>query len=177
MRRLNLVAVISLIFLISFSGAVFADDEQSKLDEEAFLDKLQQIDVQANRIEHYAGELDSYVRSPLGYSWETHVSKWNRIANRLNEMARVVEDLEDIEGLNEWHEQLIRRIKARMVAMSDQTNDAIDLIERDRRQVEFGGDPYKARVAAVHVFADNIDRLADYGKTRWELTAMEEDIS
>lgn len=140
-------------------------------DKAEFLGILRQLDVKASQIESYAGELDTYIRitKPMMYDWKSHAQQWNRIEEQLEGMTNLSDDLDDLKGLNKWQKELVKELRASIQAMAAQTNDALKFLEKVESEVQLHDPEYKARISVVHIFADDIDRMVDYGKTRFEL--------
>lgn len=160
------------IFLLStvVTAGSFPAVEKNK-DEAEFLDILRQLDVKASQIERYARELDTYIRTAesMMYDWKSHTQQWNRIEEQLEGMTDLSDDLDELKGLNKWQKELVKELRASIAAMTDQANDALKFLEKVQSEVQFANPEYKARVSAIHAFADDIDRMVDYGKTRWEM--------
>jgi len=166
---------ISFVLAVFFMTAVLAGavNGKDKSDEAMFLDLVRHMDQNAREIEQKAENLDEYIRTPVVNSWEAHSAEWALVVSKLEEMAELVSDLRAIEGMNDWQKQLAKRINSRVAAMADQADDAVNILEKEREKIKLQHRDYTVRVAALHVYADTIDRLADYGKTRCELERLE----
>lgn len=167
----QLLSLMVLVTLFFWTAHLHADGTQNE-----YVLLLNKVDYAAARIDSHATELDALVRRPGSVTWQTHSLEWTQISEQLKEMTGLMDRFRGLAAVEKWQKELGRRIVARIAAMVKNTNDAIALLNQDKTKVEFGTPEYKARVAAVHTFADNIDRLADYGRTRYEIEILETEM-
>jgi hypothetical protein len=134
-----------------------------------FLNHIREMDDLANRVELSAAQLDSFIRNPTLFTQESHENEWRYITDDLKGMAEHANTIAELDGLEGWQEELAREIVSYTAAMAEQAEMAVKFVMGTESMVKYNNSDYKARVAPVHTYADRIDNLVIYGKTRWEL--------
>jgi hypothetical protein len=174
-RELFCFSLLTALTFFLGTGYLYANPDTSQ-DQQQFAQLLHEVDHLTDRIDSHASELDAFVRSPGSVSWQTHAQEWRQISEHLKEMTEVMDKLQALNNLQPWQENLAGRVTARIAAMIDGANKALGVLNKDRDAVEFAKPEYRARVALVHDFADNLDRLADYGRTRYEIEILKTEL-
>lgn len=167
-----------LLFALTFiAGVVLAGPTHSysktadEDDNKEFLNYLRELDMVSNQIERGAVELDTFIRRHTEFTWESHAAEWRYITDDLEKMTGYVEKLRNLKDAEVWQKTLIKEIATATAALTDQADKILDDLE-EQSKMEFAQNEYKARVAAVHTYADRIDDFAKYGKIRCELEGM-----
>lgn len=157
-----LISAVIILFAASFS---FAADE----DMMAFTKNMRQMDNIADQIEMVASELDSKIRNPNEwYTKQSHETEWAYLVDDMEMMTKHANALKKMDGLKDWQKTLVDKMTSLTAAMTQQVNDATKFLKDVQSIAQFNSDEYKARVAALHTYADRINSLANYGKTRCE---------
>lgn len=108
-------------------------------------------------------------------SWESHIHYLNTLRQGVNDMGRMLAKLEEMKPLaSEVQQMAIERARPHLVALADETREAINLVQAERwniRQPE-----YAATVADLSLHADGlyqtVDTIVDYHNANDRLQSL-----
>jgi len=138
-------------------------------------DHLSVFEQQAAQVSRDAETLLSLARN-RHISWESHTYYLNTLRHRINEMGRMLAELEEMKPRAcEVERTAIEQARPHLVALAHETGDAMNLARegsRNLRQAE-----YKETVADVSLHADGLyqalDTIVDYHNANDRLQSLE----
>lgn len=141
---------------------------------------LKDISVAAYQTSVHAGRLESFVRFPNLYSWQTHASELTHIKDLVNSKGQTLERLKELRGQAlPWQQRAVDRIQPLLASLADETKNAIQHINENRRWLF--SPTYKEMVSNMYVQADEVrDYIAvklDYAEAKEKLREVEDEAA
>jgi hypothetical protein len=178
MKRRILVAALAVAAMLAVPGAVSADANNSNRDDSKMSQvaiHLSAFDQQAYRVSRGADTLLLQTRDQQT-SWESHIYYLNTLRKGINDMGRMLAELEELKPqASEEQQMAIERARPNLVALADKTEKAINLVNTERwnvRQPE-----YEATIAELSQHADRlyqtVDSIVDYHNAKDRLQGLE----
>lgn len=108
-------------------------------------------------------------------SWESHVYYLNTLGKGINDMGRILAELEEMKSqASEVQQMAIERARPHLVALADKTGEAINLVNAERWNVR--RPEYEATVTDLSEHADSlyqtVDSIVDYHNAKDRLQRL-----
>jgi hypothetical protein len=161
--------------LISFySGSLVAEDMS---DEQKLNQQLRKLEIANRQIVDHAAELNRAVGRP-GMSWQSHGFELNLIKQRINDIGKMIPELQSHTAIPDWQKDLIDQISAFVKVMSEHTEKAIKFVSEHQHAEELVlRKGYVLRVEGIYQVARHVDNLVEYADTRMTMKDLEERIT
>ena len=138
---------------------------------------LSQAKNLATQAEEHADTLKSYTTS--GLSWESHASQLSAMREHVNDLGKVVSQLNDAraEG-SPWQQEAIDRINPLLREMADHLTATINHLNDHKNQLQMQA--YRDYTSANYDLASRtatvISDLVEYGKAKSKATSLEQKL-
>jgi len=173
-----LIASWVVVAMLSVPTALFADTNNSNRDAakaSQVADHLSTLEQQAARVSRDADTLLSLTRNHQT-SWESHTYYLNNLRHGINDMGRMLAELEKMKPQAcEVEQTAIERARPHLVALAHETGEAINLVRPGRRHLRQA--EYKETLADVSLHADGlyqvVDTIVDYHNADDRLQKLE----
>ncbi len=173
-----LLALCALAAMLSLPAVLSADTNNSTRDAE----KVSQVAAHLSKFEQQALEVSREADTLLCHtrdqqtSWENHVRYLNTLRQGINDMGRMLAQLEEMKPqANEGQQMAIEKARPHLVALADKTEEAINLVQAERWNVR--QPKYEATVTELSEHADGlyqtVDRIVDYHNAKDRLQSLE----
>ncbi len=177
MKRRIVIVSWAVAAMLSVPAVLSADTNNSTRDDAKIsqvTEHLSALRQQAYEVSRNADTLLCQTRDQQT-SWESHIYYLNTLATGINDMGRVLAELEGMKPqASEVQQMAIEQARPYLVALADQTEEAINLANVERwnvRQPE-----YEATVADLSEHADSlyqtVDSLVDYHNAKDRLQRL-----
>jgi len=137
-------------------------------------DQLADFKSKASRLSQEADALQSHVRQRL--TWQSQSSRLGTIADHVNQMGKSLAELEAMKPMATDNQQMaIEHSRDHLVAISEHTTRAIELIKDNRHNVQFTeyGDTVNDLQAHAEVLHTKLDTILDFENARLRMEALE----
>lgn len=137
---------------------------------------LKEISAAAFQTSVHAGRLESFVRHPTLYRWQTHASELTHAKELINSKGKALERLKELrsEALP-WQQRAIDRIHPLLASLAEETTKAIQHLNENRNWLH--SPDYKEMLANMYIHADEVrDYIAvklDYAEAKSKLAEVE----
>jgi hypothetical protein len=124
-----------------------------------------------------ADELEALTRSNV--SWESHAAMLDTMKDDVNDLARIVEQLNAARSsASPWQQQAIDRMIPLMKELAANTTAAINHLRENQIRPTSGSytEYLKANRETAHELADMISSFVQYGQTRAKLEKLEQKL-
>jgi uncharacterized surface protein with fasciclin (FAS1) repeats len=140
-------------------------------------DMLAQFESRAIETRRDAATLESKRRSP-GLSWETHSSKLSIMKDHINDMGKMLAELEGMKPkATLFQEKVIEATRPHLEDMAQRVEKAINWLNEDRRSTVKA--EYKDNLHGIWVSSDrlykDVDTIIDYHEARMRLHELAEE--
>ncbi len=127
---------------------------------------LAQAGIEASELAKDADETESLIRSDV--SWQTHADMLNRVKEHVNNMARIIQNLESNRSSgSELQEQAVDRILPLLKELAANTTAAINYLNQNKTRPL--GEPYtqylKDNADTAHELSSTVSSLYEYEKS------------
>ena len=160
----------SLILTLGFFSTSLNAEPNSTQDE--IMRQLRRVEILSVQISDHAGELKSMITRPY-LSISTQEWELTQAADRAETIGKDIPKLQAMSDKADWQKDTIDRIAAYTKAMASEIDSAIRYVQKNQNEPALRADPYRKRVNAIKDFADEIESLVDYAKTRQNLAHFE----
>lgn len=175
-RKIILIASCAIAAMLLVPAVVSADTNNSTRDAKVsqVADHLSTFEQQAAKVSRAADTLLLFTRDQQ-ISWESHIYHLNNLRNGVNDMGRLLAELEEMKPqASEGQQMAIERARPHLVALAHETGEAINMVNAERwniRQPE-----YKGTVADLSQHADGlyqtVDTIVDYHNANDRLKSL-----
>ncbi|HTF65399.1 MAG TPA: hypothetical protein VK638_22215 [Edaphobacter sp.] len=139
--------------------------------------QLDAAKVQASDLARDADEMTALLRNDS--SWQSHADTLNRIAKHVNNMGKILEQLQsERDQASPWQQQAIDRMVPLLKEIANNTTAAIEHLNKNQlRPVSGDYKNYLQQNADTsHELADMISAFEKYGRTRAKLEELQDKI-
>jgi hypothetical protein len=177
-RKRILVASWAVAAMLLVPAVLSADTNNSTRDAA----KVSQVAVHLSTFEQQAAETSRDAATLLSLtrnhrtSWESHTSYLRILREGVNDMGRMLAELEEMKPQASEVQQLaIEKARPHLVALAGETGEAINLVRPGRRNLS--QPEYKETVADLSLHADGlyqtVDTIVDYHNANDRLQSLE----
>ena len=137
---------------------------------------LKDISAAAFQTTVHAGRLESFVRMPGLYKWQTHASELNHAKELINSKGRTLERPKELRSeVLPWQQRAIGRIHPLLATLAEETNKAIQHTSENCNWLH--APAYKQAISNIYIHADEVrDSVAvklDYAEAKAKLDEVE----
>jgi hypothetical protein len=177
-RTIILVASCAVAAMLLVPTVLSADTNKSTRDAakvSQVVDHLSTFEQQASQVSRDAETLLSLTRNRR-ISWESHTHYLSTIRDGINDMGRMLAELEEMKPQAcEVEQTAIERARPHLVALANETEEAIKLVRDERWNIH--QPEYKETVADLSLHADGlyqtVDTIVDYHNANDRLNKLE----
>jgi septal ring factor EnvC (AmiA/AmiB activator) len=180
-HTLAVMSGILLAALLLFSAAATAQTDQPQSANEQGSDKVSQLLQQARdkaaTLATDADDMESLTRSDV--SWQTHADTLNRIKQHINDLGRLLDQLQNERAsAAPWQQQAIDRMTPLMKELAAHTTAAMNLLNQNRTRptsAEYT-DFLKVNDDTAHQLANLVSSYLQYGQTLARLEKLQQRV-
>lgn len=173
-RMVRLAEVFAVVTILATSPALLRAQSSDSAAVSKLLSEAKSHAIQA---EEHAATLKSYTASRL--SWESHASQLNAMRLHVNDLGKVVSELNDAPPTaSPWQQVAIDRINPLLREMADQLTSTIKHLDSHKSQIHM--QQYRDYTEANYELASRtaamISDLVEYGKAKSKAESLEQKL-